>query len=323
MEKEKKNSAEFVPQFKRAFYHPRYWGTWLGIGAIALAAYIPARFRNPVLGGLGRLVGRFAKGARRRARINLLYCMPELTEAQRETIIDNMFATAPQAMVMMVDVGIRDPKKVEKHVRWHGEEILNNLKEQGRNVIFLVPHGWAVDIPAMLMTSRGQRMAAMFHNQKNELVDFWWNTLRRRFGGRIHARNDGIKPFISSIRQGCWGYYLPDQDHGAEHSEFVDFFATYKATLPAIGRLMKVCRADIVPLFPVYNAKQCRLDVFIRPPMDDLADADDKHIARRMNEEVEILVRPNPEQYTWILKLLKTRKPGEVEPYCRDDLYRS
>jgi lauroyl-KDO2-lipid IV(A) myristoyltransferase len=24
---------------------------------------------------------------------------------------------------------------------------------------------------------------------------------------------------------------LPDQDHGAEHSEFVDFFATYKATL--------------------------------------------------------------------------------------------
>ncbi|MCL6413950.1 lauroyl-Kdo(2)-lipid IV(A) myristoyltransferase, partial [Pantoea agglomerans] len=63
-------------------------------------------------------------------------------------------------------------------------------------------------------------------------------------------------------------------------------------------------------------------DVFIRPPMDDLADADDVYIARRMNEEVVILVKPNPEQYTWILKLLKTRKPGEIEPYCRDDLYR-
>ncbi len=63
--------------------------------------------------------------------------------------------------------------------------------------------------------------------------------MRRRFGGRLHARNDGIKPFIQSVRQGYWGYYLPDQDHGPEHSEFVDFFATYKATLPAIGRLMK------------------------------------------------------------------------------------
>ena len=43
---------------------------------------------------------------------------------------------------------------------------------------------------------------------------------------------------------------------------------------------------------------------------------------RRMNEEVENLVGPNPEQYTRILKLLKTRKEGEIEPYSRDDLYR-
>ncbi len=39
-----------------------------------------------------------------------------------------------------------------------------------------------------------------------------------------------------------------------------------------------------------------------------------------MNEEVEIFVGPRPEQYTWILKLLKTRKPGEIEPYKRKDL---
>ena len=145
--------------------------------------------------------------------------------------------------------------------------------------------------------------------------------MRRRFGGRMHARNDGIKPFIQSVRQGYWGYYLPDQDHGAEHSEFVDFFATYKATLPAIGRLMKVCRARVVPLFPVYDGKTHRLTVLVRPPMDDLLDADDTTIARRMNEEVEVFVTPHTEQYTWILKLLKTRKPGEIEPYKRKELY--
>ncbi|EPP2031935.1 lauroyl-Kdo(2)-lipid IV(A) myristoyltransferase, partial [Escherichia coli] len=36
---------------------------------------------------------------------------------------------------------------------------------------------------------------------------------------------------------------------------------------------------------------------------------------------VEIFVGPRPEQYTWILKLLKTRKPGEIQPYKRKDLY--
>ena len=63
------------------------------------------------------------------------------------------------------------------------------------------------------------------------------------------------------------------------------------------------------------------LTVLVRPPMDDLLTADDHTIARRMNEEVEILVGPHAEQYTWILKLLKTRKPGEKEPYKRKELY--
>ena len=84
---------------------------------------------------------------------------------------------------------------------------------------------------------------------------------------------------------------------------------------------MKVCRARVVPLFPVYNGKTHRLTILVRPPMDDLLEADDNTIARRMNEEVEIFVGPHTEQYTWILKLLKTRKPGETEPYQRKELY--
>lgn len=320
MQKESRANVEFIPTFQKAFYHPRYWGVWSGVGAMAAIAHVPPRLRDPVLGALGRLAGRLAKGARRRARINLLYCMPELTEQRREQIIDQMFATAPQSMVLMAELACRRPEKIQERVRWHGEEVLARVQEQGRNVIFLVPHGWAVDIPAMLLAARGQPVAAMFHNQSNPLVDYMWNSVRRRYGGRLHARNDGIKPFVSSIRQGYWGYYLPDQDHGAEHSVFVDFFATYKATLPAVGRLMKVCRAAIVPLFPVYNAREGRLDIYLREPMDDLLDAGDEAIARRMNQEVELLVGPNPEQYTWILKLLKTRKAGEAEPYTRKDI---
>ncbi|WP_294904997.1 lauroyl-Kdo(2)-lipid IV(A) myristoyltransferase [Tatumella sp. UBA2305] len=320
MKNEKKNNVEFIPQFKTEFLKPRYWGNWVAIAALGGMALLPVSVRDPVLGTLGKWVGRWAKSARRRARINLLYCLPELPEQQREQIIDKMFATAPQAMVMMAELALKKPQSVRKRVVWHGREIISQLQEQQQNVIFLVPHGWGVDIPAMLLASEGQKMAAMFHNQKNQLMDYLWNRLRRRYGGRMHARNDGIKPFISSVRQGFWGYYLPDQDHGAEHSEFVDFFSTYKATLPAIGRLMKVCRAQVVPLFPVYNGKTHQLDIFIRPPMEGLEQADDRTLAWRMNQEVEVFVRPNPEQYTWILKLLKTRREGDIEPYRRKDL---
>jgi lauroyl-KDO2-lipid IV(A) myristoyltransferase len=321
METRKKNNIEFIPVFERSFLKPKYWGSWLAIGALTGLAYLPPKVRDPLLGRLGRFAGKLAKGARRRALINLYYCLPELSEEQRATLVDEMFATAPQAMTMMTELVLRDPARIRQRVEWHGREIIDQMKAEQQNVIFLVPHGWAVDIPAMLLASEGQKMAAMFHNQSDPLLDYAWNTARRRYGGRMHARNDGIKPFISSVRQGYWGYYLPDQDHGAEHSEFVDFFATYKATLPAVGRLMKVCRARVVPLFPVYNSETHKLEIYVRPPMDDLLQADDHQLARRMNEEVEVFVRPHPEQYTWILKLLKTRKEGDIEPYSRKELY--
>ncbi|XOD70381.1 MAG: lauroyl-Kdo(2)-lipid IV(A) myristoyltransferase [Sodalis sp. (in: enterobacteria)] len=308
---------EFIPIFKSKFYAPRYWGIWIGIGTIAIAAWIPPRLRNPVLGALGRVIGRIAYKARFRAQVNLAYCLPEINSQKRESIIDEMFACVLQSTILIAELACRNPQRVLSCVRWHGDALLKRLQEEERNVIFLVPHGWSVDVPAMLMAARGQKMAAMFHNQRNELLDYMWNRVRRRFGGRMHARNDGIKPFIISVRQGYWGYYLPDQDHGVQQSKFVDFFATYKATLPAIGRLMKICRATVIPLFPVYDGGLSLLHIHVLPPMEKLENADEVTVALRMNEVVETLVRPNLEQYTWVLKLLKTRKPGDPNPYKR------
>ncbi|HBB3023757.1 TPA: lauroyl-Kdo(2)-lipid IV(A) myristoyltransferase, partial [Escherichia coli] len=308
--------SEFIPEFKKNYLSPVYWSTWFLLGMIAGISMFPPSFRDPVLAKIGRWAGRLSKKARRRATINLSLCFPEKSDTEREIIVDKMFATALQSIVMMAELAIRGPEKFQKRVFWKGLEILEEIRHNNRNVIFLVPHGWSVDIPAMLLAAQGKKMAAMFHQQRNPVIDYVWNSVRRKFGGRLHAREDGIKPFIQSVRQGYWGYYLPDQDHGPEYSEFADFFATYKATLPIIGRLMNISQAMIIPLFPVYDEKKHLLTIEIRPPMDAcIASADNKMIARQMNKTVEILVGPHPEQYVWVLKLLKTRKSNEADPY--------
>ncbi|EFE0071722.1 lauroyl-Kdo(2)-lipid IV(A) myristoyltransferase [Escherichia coli] len=312
----KKYKSEFIPEFKKNYLSPVYWSTWFLLGLIAGISMLPPSFRDPVLAKIGRWAGRLSKKARRRATINLSLCFPEKSDTEREIIVDKMFATALQSIVMMAELAIRGPEKFQKRVFWKGLEILEEIRHNNRNVIFLVPHGWSVDIPAMLLAAQGKKMAAMFHQQRNPVIDYVWNSVRRKFGGRLHAREDGIKPFIQSVRQGYWGYYLPDQDHGPEYSEFADFFATYKATLPIIGRLMNISQAMIIPLFPVYDEKKHLLTIEIRPPMDAcIASADNKMIARQMNKTVEILVGPHPEQYVWVLKLLKTRKSNEADPY--------
>ncbi len=90
----------------------------------------------------------------------------------------------------------------------------------------------------MLMASQGQKMAAMFHNQGNPALIM--SGTRCVVALAVVCMREITDQTIHPVgTSGNGEYYLPDQDHGPEHSEFVDFFATYKATLPAIGRLMK------------------------------------------------------------------------------------
>lgn len=149
-----KNNSEYIPEFDKSFRHPRYWGAWLGVAAMAGIALTPPKFRDPILARLGRFAGRLGKSSRRRALINLSLCFPERSEAEREAIVDEMFATAPQAMAMMAELAIRGPEKIQPRVGWQGLEIIEEMRRNNEKVIFLVPHGWAVDIPAMLMASQ-------------------------------------------------------------------------------------------------------------------------------------------------------------------------
>ena len=105
------------------------------------------------------------------------------------------------------------------------------------------------------------------------------------------------------------GYYLPDEDFGAEQSVFVDFFATYKATLPGLNKMAKLAKAVVIPMFPRYNAKNGKYEMEIRPPMQ--LSEDPGAISSCDERGNWIFCYTNPEQYVWILQLLRTRKDGE------------
>ena len=51
-------------RYPRSFAHPRYWPTWLGIGAMYVAAWLPWRLKMRIGKGLGLLAWRFAKRRR-------------------------------------------------------------------------------------------------------------------------------------------------------------------------------------------------------------------------------------------------------------------
>ncbi|MBY5920158.1 lauroyl-Kdo(2)-lipid IV(A) myristoyltransferase [Ferrimonas balearica] len=303
------------PQFQWKFLAPGYWGIWLAVGLAAALAFVPFRIRDRLAAAIGSLGPKLTKRGYRNAQVNLRLCFPDWDDAKREQVIQAMFQRAAQVLLSYSCLLVRSPDFLEKRVRLIGEEHLIPLLEAGKPVILMVPHSWAIEFPGLLLAKRGYPMTTMMNPDKNPLVDWLMCRLRARYGGKLFARKDGIKQFLNAIRDGHSAYYLPDQDHGMDKSEYVPFFATHKATLPGLGRMTESTGAVVVPMLATYDPQTGYYEGHIRPPLWDLPSGDRGYDARRMNEEIEALLTPCPEQYMWNLKLLKSRPEGETDPY--------
>lgn len=81
------------PQFRAAFFHPRFWLLWCGLGLLWLIVQLP----YPLLLRIGRLLGsgmyRVATDRRRIAKRNLELCFPEKTPAERKRLLKENFAS--------------------------------------------------------------------------------------------------------------------------------------------------------------------------------------------------------------------------------------
>ncbi|RJG49540.1 lauroyl-Kdo(2)-lipid IV(A) myristoyltransferase [Motilimonas pumila] len=305
----------YNPSFEWSFLHPKYWGTWLYVSAAALVSLLPNTCRRWIATVLARGALKLNSKANQRARTNLEMCFPNNTQEQREAMLLQSYITAGTFLLGFPSLSIRRKKWLEKNSVIRGEEHLFRLKEQGHSVILLVPHTWAIDVPAVLLASRGIHVSAMAKKQKDQVADWFIHRQRVQYGGRVYERKGGVKPFIRSIKDGYLGYYLPDEDLGPDSSVFVDFFATTKATISGLGKLSKVSRAKIVPLFSMYNVTTGKYEIDIQPELDPFPLESEEQDARLMNQCIENYVNQHPEQYMWILRLLKTRPDGEPNPY--------
>lgn len=304
---------DYTHKFLWQFLLPKYWSIWLGVLMLLILAFVPYLLRDKLAIFVGKVACRYLKkkGNKqfRRSDINLRYCFPDWNEDKRLKTIEEMFITVAQTMLGIGEIAVRSVKHLQKRSEFIGLEHIYQAKAEGKNIILLVPHTWAIDASGIILHTHGMPMVSMYNPHRNALVDWLWNATRERFGGRMHTRQNGIKPFLADVKKGNMGYFLPDEDFGEELSVYVDFFATEKATLPGLNKMARVANAVVIPMFATYQAKKGVYQMEILPPLEFSGTPEQS--AREMNIVIEYFVTKSPEQYVWILRLLKTRRDGQ------------
>ncbi len=299
------------PKFAWRFLAPRFWLTWLIVLFALVLAYVPFRIRDKLATKVVPLIMKKKSGALKRARLNIQHCFPEKSLEERETILRKSLETAAQFCFAYGELLVRSDKYKKSRNEIIGGENLFPLLDRGENVITLVPHCWSIDYTGSMLASLGYTVTTIMKPQKNPLTDWLMHTQRMQYGrGVVYPRSAGIKPFLQSVKKGYVGYYLPDEDLGAQHSVFVPFFGAEKATMKGLGKLTKLTKANIVPMFQAYNAKTGKYELHIFPALENFPTGDDTQDAIVMNKALEAMIETHTEQYMWILSLLRSRPDG-------------
>ena len=287
--------------------------TRLGIALLWLLHWLPLSLQAAIGTALGRLAAHLARPRRKVVEHNLARCFPELSDAQRGTILTRHFIAATRAMLEHGLLFWCSQTRLERLVRLEGVEHLDGLR--GRPVIVLAPHFVGLDMGGVRLTAH-TRIASIYVRQRNPLVDRYLRRARSRFNQTVLAsRHEGIRPLIKIIQSGLPFYFLPDQDQGRKESIFVPFFGVRAATVPALSRLARITGAAVVPAITRQLPGGQGYVMRFYPAWEDFPSEDVEADTARMNRFIEERVREIPEQYLWVHRRFKTRPTGEPPFY--------
>jgi len=307
----------YNPTFQWHFLSPSRWSEWLLVAIALPIALLPNFVRVKIASLAAKIMLNKNSKAVHRAWVNLTLCFPDKSAQEKTAIIRDGFTSAGTYLLSFPRLTFRSKSWLENNSVITGLENLSEHTDNNENVILLVPHTWTIDIPAVLLASKGLPVVGFVKKQKSEINDWLMHRQRIQYGGRIYERSAGIKHFVKSVKQGYLGYYLPDQDHGREHSVFTKFFSATKATLPGLGKVAKISKAKVIPIFSSYNTKTGKYEIDIYPALENFPTGSDEGDAKVTNEYIESVVIKKPEQYMWNLSLLRTQ-PDESNPYKSD-----
>jgi KDO2-lipid IV(A) lauroyltransferase len=182
-----------------------------------------------------------------------------------------------------------------------------------KNIILLAPHFAALETAGIRLSCK-QPVVTMYQYSKNLLVNRMIVKRRPRFEGAIVERKEPLRNLVKFIKKGMPFYYLPDQDAGRK-GLFVPFFTEQASTFPMLGKFARLGNAVVIPCTSKLEPWGMGLTISLGEPLADFPSGDDLEDTKRMNQEVEKLIRKLPSQYLWAHKRFKTRPDSDAKFY--------
>ena len=283
-----------------------------------LALVLTAFFRAlPVLYAvrLGMGIGWLAYkllGIRREVMLaNLKQAFPDKTDEEREQIALKAYCHWGGMGAEFAILPKMNDAYLKKYVTIEGLDVVEKVHALGKGGINISGHFGNWEILGVAASNEGMNATYVVARQSNKLIDKMMDDIRTAHNIEIWKKREAPRGVLKSLKNNRFVALMIDQDAGKD-GVFVDFFGKEASTHrgPAIFHLKTRSTFILSTCVRIKGAhykvefKEINLDI-----PEGTREEKSKFIMAELTKMLEEKVRQYPEQYFWMHKRWKTKKP--------------
>ena len=275
----------------------------LGLLLIRLLASMPTAIGIAIGRALGSLLYLLAKNRRFVCERNISVCFPELRETEQRRLVKECFKQNGIGLTETAWSWHRPVGFVKDRLIVSGEHLLKDAQERGQGILLLCPHYSMLDLVAPILHAVDGRFVVSYRPNDNPQFDEAVCRGRARYAELVDVR--ALRDIAKHLKQGDMVWFGPDQDMGPKGSVFAPFFGRPACTVTTPARLARMSGAASIFLDLHRDRDGIYHVLFVAMPSDYPSD-DEVDNARKLNSEIERVLRTHPTQYMWMHKRFKT-----------------
>ena len=179
-----------------------------------------------------------------------------------------------------------------------GDEILKDLKEKNKKVIFISGHFSNFELMAMQIEKFGIKLAAIYRPLNNIFLNSIMERIRKKYicKNQIRKGIGGLKELMKLNKNGYSTALMIDQR--VSEGSRINFFneKAFTTTIPA--QLIKRFNISVVPIF-IERFDSIKFKMTVNTPIDFAEEDSIDDITENLNSIIEKMIIKNPNNWIW------------------------
>ena len=246
---------------------------------------------------LGRKIGPFFR-SRLKIQKNLKNSNFGETEKERDAIIQNMWGNYGRILSEYIFLKQFRKNKLDKFLEIKGDEILNDIKRNNEQVVFISGHFNNFELMAMEIEKAGINLCAIYRPLNNPFLNVIMENIRKNYicKNQIKKGKSGTRNLIDLFKKKFSVALMIDQR--VSEGEEINFFNIPAKTTTIPAQLVKKYGCRVVPVY-IERKNKYNFKIFFQSPIKFDSEFSINQISLELNKILEKMIQKNPEQWIW------------------------